>query len=126
MPSIRIGQTEIPYELRRTSTASERRITVMPGCVEVLALTRDADTDISSFLNRKRKWLYNTVRELNELSARGSVVPRFMTGSKIPFRGRQLSLTVRRHDGPHVEISFRNAFAATSRRSHRSTPIGLV
>jgi predicted metal-dependent hydrolase len=110
MPSIRIGQTEIPYELRRTSTASERRITVMPGRVEVLALTRDDDAAINSFLNRKRKWLFNTVRDLDELSANGSVVPRFMTGSKIPYRGRQVSLTVRRQDGPHVEITFRNGF----------------
>jgi predicted metal-dependent hydrolase len=110
MPSIRIGHTEIPYELLRNSTASERRITVMPGRVEVLALTNDDDVAINSFLNRKRKWLYNTVRELNELSARGSVVPRFMTGSKIPFRGRQVSLTVRKQDGPHVEIAFRNGF----------------
>src|SRR6266436_7498178 len=61
-------------------------------------------------LNRKRKWLFNTVRELSEFSANASVVPRFMTGSKIPYRGRRLSLTVRRHDGPHVEITFRNGF----------------
>jgi len=43
MPSLRIGQTEIAYELRRTATASERRITVTPGCVEVLALATDDD-----------------------------------------------------------------------------------
>jgi predicted metal-dependent hydrolase len=110
MPSIRVGLTEIPYELRRTSTASERRITVMPGRVEVLALTRDDDTAINSFLTRKRKWLFNTVRELNEFSANSSVVPRFMTGSKIPYRRRKLPLTVRRQDGPHVEITFRNGF----------------
>jgi predicted metal-dependent hydrolase len=110
MPSVRVGQTEIAYQLRRTATASERRITVMPGCVEVLALTTDDAAAINSFLNRKRKWLFNTVRELNEFSANGSVVPRFMTGSKIPYRGRQSSLTVRRHDGPHIEITFRNGF----------------
>jgi predicted metal-dependent hydrolase len=110
MPTIRIGQTEIPYELRRTATASERRITVMQGRVEVLALSKDDDAAINGFLNRKRKWLFNTVRELGEFSAKGSIVPRFMTGSKIPFRGRRLSLTVRRQDGPHVEITFRNGF----------------
>jgi predicted metal-dependent hydrolase len=37
-------------------------------------------------------------------------VPRFMTGSKIPFRGRTTPLTVRRHDGEHVEIEFKNGF----------------
>lgn len=110
MPSVRVGQTEIPYELRRTATASERRITVMPGSVEVLALTTDDDVAIEGFLTRKRQWLFDTVREMEETVANRPVVPRFMSGSKIPFRGRQSSLTVRRHDGPHIEISHRTGF----------------
>jgi len=110
MPSVRVGQTEITYELRRTATISERRITVTPGCVEVLALTTDDDAAIESFLDRKRQWLFETVRELEEVTANRPVVPRFMTGSKIPFRGRHSSLTVRRHDGPHVEIAHKNGF----------------
>lgn len=110
MPSVRVGQTEIPYELRRTATSSERRITVMPGAVEVLALTTDDDAAIEGFLSRKRRWLFDTVREMEETVANRPVVPRFMSGSKIPFRGRQSSLTVRRHDGSHIEIAHRNGF----------------
>tara|TARA_R110000868_G_scaffold1158_8_gene8929 strand:- start:17666 stop:18415 length:750 start_codon:yes stop_codon:yes gene_type:complete len=108
MGSIRIGQTEIAYELRRTAAVSERRITVTPGLVEVLALTTDDEAAIDGFLNRKRQWLFNTLREIEAMTANRSVVPRFLTGSKIPFRGRRVSLTVRRHDGAHVEISYRN------------------
>jgi predicted metal-dependent hydrolase len=110
MRSVRVGQTEIPYELRRTATVAERRITVMPGLVEVLALTTDDDQAIDGFLHRKRQWLFDTVREMEEAVAKRPVVPRFMSGSKIPFRGRQSSLIVRRHDGPHVEIAHRNGF----------------
>lgn len=110
MPSLRVGQTEIPYELRRTATISERRITVTPGAVEVLALTTDDDAAIEGFLQRKRQWLYDTLREMEEALAKRPIVPRFRTGSKIPFRGRQASLKVRRHDGPHVEIAHRNGF----------------
>jgi hypothetical protein len=110
MPSLRVGQTEIAYELRRTASISERRITVTPGSVEVLAPTTDNDADIEGFLQRKRQWLYDTLREMEEALARRPVVPRFRTGSKIPFRGRQASLKVRRHDGPHVEIAHRNGF----------------
>src|SRR6202021_2380103 len=62
------------------------------------------------FLARKRQWLFQTVRELEEAVAKRPSVPRFMTGSKIPFRGRQLSLTVRRHDGDQVRIIYRNGF----------------
>jgi predicted metal-dependent hydrolase len=110
MPSVRVGQTEIAYELRRTATISERRITVTPGCVEVLALTTDDDAAIEGFLDRKRQWLFDTVRELEEVTANRPNVPRFTTGSKIPFRGRHSSLTVRRHDGPHVEIAHKSGF----------------
>lgn len=110
MGVIRIGQTEVAYELRRTATISERRITVTPGHVEVLALTTDDDATIDDFLNRKRQWLFNTLRELDATTAKRSVVPSFMTGSKIPFRGRMAHLTVRRHDGAHVEISYRSGF----------------
>lgn len=110
MGMVRIGQTEVAYELRRAATISERRITVMPGHVEVLALTTDGDAEIDAFLNRKRQWLFNTLRELETATAKRAMVPRFMTGSKIPFRGRNARLTVRRHDGAHVEIDYRNGF----------------
>jgi len=110
MGMVRIGQTDVAYELRRTATISERRITVTPGHVEVLALTTDDDATIDDFISRKRQWLFNTLRELETATAKRAVVPRFMTGSKIPFRGRKARLTVRHHDGPHVEIRYRNGF----------------
>ena len=110
MGVVRIGQTEVAYELRRTATASERRITVTPGHIEVLALTTDDDAAIDDFLNRKRQWLFNALRELETKTAKRAVVPRFISGSKIPYRGRMARLTVRRHDGAHVEIDYRNGF----------------
>lgn len=110
MPSLRVGRTEIPYELRRSAAAAERRITVTPGAVEVLALTTDDDAAVQGFLKRKRQWLFDTVREMEEAVANRPAVPRFMSGSKIPFRGRQSSLTVRRHSGRHIEVAHRNGF----------------
>lgn len=110
MGVVRIGQTEVAYELRRSAAASERRITVTPGHVEVLALTTDDDAEIDAFLDRKRQWLFNTLRELEAKTSKRAVVPRFMTGSKIPYRGRMARLTVRRHDGAHIEIDYCNGF----------------
>ena len=110
MPSVRVGQTEIAYEIRRMAKLSERRITVTPDNVEVLALTSDDDADIEGFLDRKRQWLFDTVREMEEPVASRPAVPRFMTGSKIPFRGRNTSLTVRRHNGEHIEVEYKNGF----------------
>jgi len=110
MPTIQIGRKEIPYELRRSATASERRITITPGHVEVLALTSDNDDDIAGFLKRKRQWLFDTVREIEQITAGRHAVPRFITGSRIPYRGRNMSLTVRRTDAERMAITYRNGF----------------
>ncbi|ROT94835.1 M48 family peptidase [Altererythrobacter sp. FM1] len=110
MPTLQIGRKEIPYELRRSATASERRITITPGHVEVLALTRDNDGDIAGFLERKRQWVFDTVREMERITASRHAVPRFTTGSKIPYRGRNMSLTVRRTDAERIAIAYRNGF----------------
>ena len=110
MPTLQIGRKEIPYELRRSATASERRITITPGHVEVLALTRDNDSDIAGFLERKRQWVFNTVREMERIAACRHTVPRFMTGSKIPYRGRNMPLSLRRTDAERAAVTYCNGF----------------
>lgn len=110
MPTLQIGRKEIAYELRRSAAALERRITITPGHVEVLALTSDNDADIAGFLERKRQWVFNTVREMERVTANRYAVPRFMTGSKIPYRGRKMPLTVRRTDAEQIAVSYRNGF----------------
>jgi predicted metal-dependent hydrolase len=110
MPVLQIGRAEIAYELRRTATAAERRITVTPGHVEVVALTTDGDDDIAGFLDRKRQWLFNTMRDMERIAASRHAVPRFMTGSKIPYRGRNMPLTVRRTDAERATVTYRNGF----------------
>lgn len=110
MPVLQVGGTEIPYELRRSDGASERRITVTPGQIEVVALADDNDDDIAGFLSRKRQWLFNTVREMETIAARRHAVPRFMSGSKIPYRGRKMRLTVRRSDAERALVTYRNGF----------------
>lgn len=110
MPSLRVGRTDIPYELRRAAGASQRRITVTPDRVEVLALATDDDDAIEGFLSRKRQWVFDTVREMGRITASRHSVPRFMTGSKIPFRGRRMPLTVRRSDADRIAITYHNGF----------------
>lgn len=110
MPTLQIGRTEIPYELRRSTAASERRITVTPGHVEVLALTNDDEEAVAGFLDRKRQWLFDTVREMERITANRHAVPRFATGSKIPYRGRNMPLTVRRTDAERANVTYRNGF----------------
>jgi predicted metal-dependent hydrolase len=108
--ALQVGRTAIPYELRRSATAAARRITVTPGHVEVVALSDDDDDAIAAFLDRKRRWLFDTVREMERVTASRHSVPRFITGSKIPYRGRKMPLTVRRSDAGRVEVIYRNGF----------------
>ena len=75
-----------------------------------MALTTDNDGDIAGFLDRKRQWLFNTMRDMERIAASRHAVPRFMTGSKIPYRGRNMSLTVRRSDAERIAITYRNGF----------------
>lgn len=110
MPTLQIGKKQIPYELRRSTTALERRITITPGRIEVLALANDNDDDIAGFLDRKRKWVFDTVRDMERIMASRHAVPRFVTGSKIPYRGRKMSLTVRRTDAEQASVTYRNGF----------------
>lgn len=110
MPTIQIGRAEIAYELRRSATAVERRITVTPDHVEVMALSTDTDDEIAGFLARKRQWLFNTMRDMERIAASRHSVPRFVTGSKIPYRGRNMSLTVRRTDAERASVAYCNGF----------------
>lgn len=80
MPTRRIGKVDVSYELRRSASATQRRITATPGRVEVLAPTADDEDAIAGFLNRKRQWLLDTVRDMERITAGRHAVPRFMTG----------------------------------------------
>ncbi|MFY9349087.1 MAG: SprT family zinc-dependent metalloprotease [Sphingobium sp.] len=126
MPTIQIGRAEIAYELRRSATAAERRITVTPDHVEVTALTTDGDDDIEGFLNRKRQWLFNTMRDMERIAASRHAVPRFATGSKIPYRGRNMPLTVRRSDSDRAAVTYRNGFLVDLPHWSRDDPDRLV
>ena len=54
MPMLQIGRKEIPYELRRSATASERRITITPELRGYASLERDAV--VIGIYNRVEIW----------------------------------------------------------------------
>lgn len=98
MYSVRIGQTEVAYEVIRSPRARDRKITVTSNHVEIVALESDSETDIADFVARKKKWLFNALREMTSMNAKPAVVPRLITGSRIPYRGRSVRLNVQRHN----------------------------
>ena len=60
-----------------------------PGHIEVLALTNDDEEAVAGFLDRKRQWLFNTVREMERITANRHAVPRFITWIRL-FMGQSV------------------------------------
>lgn len=112
MPVLTVGNTEIPYQIRRSGKTRRRRIVVTPGKVEVVVPAGTDDASAMEFVQAKRRWLFEKRQEVEE-QARRRERPgpsRFVTGAKIPYRGRQMRLTVQPSDGHQVEVAYRNGF----------------
>jgi hypothetical protein len=110
MPVFKIGNTEIEYELERKGDIERRYIEVMPGRVLVTVSEQDSDDAVEGFLRRKERWLFDNTQRVNEVASQGHRVHRFVTGAKIPYRGRRMKLTITRKTTPDVEVTFRNGF----------------
>ncbi len=110
MPVLTVGETKILYTLRRSSTVSKARITVTPEMVEVVVPTSASDDEIAGVLHRRREWLFDQTRHMAERVKTAPQVERFVTGAKIPYRGRLIRLKVEPYEGTLVEVSYRNGF----------------
>ncbi|KJS40007.1 MAG: metal-dependent hydrolase [Rhodospirillaceae bacterium BRH_c57] len=110
MPILTIGDTEIPYDLKRSDVATRARLTVTPGRVEVVVPMTASDDDIAAVLHRRRGWLIEQTRRMKELSAKTNTVRRFVSGAKVPYRGRLMRLRVEQTDGTLVKVTYKNGF----------------
>jgi hypothetical protein len=112
MPVLVVGHTEIPYEIRRSSNAKRRHVVVTPGKVEVVVPVGFDEAAIESFVFDRRRWIFIKRQEIEAkaLQATDTGPCRFVTGAKIPFRGRQIRLTVSVAAVDKVEVSYHNGF----------------
>ena len=110
MPVLTVGQTEIHYTLRRSANARQARFTVTPDHFELVVPQFATDAEIDAVLSRRRGWLVEERRRMAERTAQAPTIHRFVTGAKIPYRGRRMRLRVEPHDGNGVEITYRNGF----------------
>lgn len=112
MPVLKVGDTEIPYDLKRSDKAVRVRLTVTPDAVEVVAPAAATDEDIAALLHQRRAWLLEQTRRMAERAAQADskAISHFVSGAKIPYRGRMMRLAVEPIDGALVEVSFRNGF----------------
>lgn len=117
MPIMSFGDTEIIYTLRRSETAKRARITVTPDDVEVVVPVTATEEQIAGVLKRRRAWLLKQTRQVSAKVAAAPVVARFVTGAKIPFRGRLEKIRVEPTNDTLVEVSYRHGFVVGLPRS---------
>jgi predicted metal-dependent hydrolase len=115
MPVLTIGSTDIPYEVRFSTQAARKRIVVTPAGVEVVApvgTPLDGADGLLAFLDRKRRWLFDAVREIEEKHQK-LLTQRYASGAKLQYRGRWLMLDVQAGEVAQVEIACRSKFHVT-------------
>lgn len=110
MAVYRIGEREIEYTLRRSPRARKASLSVTPKSFELLVPESASDAQINAVLDRRRAWIIETVQHMAERAKAQPRVYQFVTGAKIPYRGRMTRITVEPFDGSLVEVSFRNGF----------------
>tara|TARA_E500000318_G_scaffold20871_1_gene21391 strand:- start:3184 stop:3927 length:744 start_codon:yes stop_codon:yes gene_type:complete len=110
MPDLIIGNTVVPYTLRRSPTARKARITVTPDLVELVVPDAANEDQIARVLESKRVWIYEHHQRMVERVTGMHTIHRFMTGAKVPYRGRLARLTVEGAEDRMVSISYKNGF----------------
>ena len=88
MPVYTIGKTNIEYKLVRREKISRRYIRITPAYVLVTVHAEDTPRDIADFLKRKERWLFDNTQHVRKAVERRSSIHEFVSGAKIPFRGR--------------------------------------
>ena len=110
MPHLSIGNTDIPYALRRNGTSAKAKITVTPDGVEVVVPADASETQITQAIERRRRWIFEQTRKMRDAAEKSPSISRFVSGAKIPFRGRMMRLNVVSTHDTLVHISYRNGF----------------
>jgi len=109
MPVLTVGDTAIPYEIKRSPRAKRMRIRVRPGGIDVVAPRFTFKRDVVAFVESKRRWIFQKTEALREREF--TVTPeRCESGARVLFRGRYLRLQVDRASEPEPSLRFANAF----------------
>ena len=117
MPTLTIGKNAIPYTVRRSERAKRQRIILTPKGMEVVAPAGRSDREIETFVHSRRRWVHDEREKMQELLATSPWPEHFVTGAKIPYRGRRMRLTVKTVSGDTIITAYRNGFFVDVPRS---------
>ena len=102
MPTLTIGKTEITYTIRPSIGAKRQRIIVTPKGVEVVAPIDKSYWEIEEFVYSRRRWIHDEREKMQEVLATSPWPEHFVSGAKIPYRGRRMRLKVKTVPGDPV------------------------
>jgi predicted metal-dependent hydrolase len=112
-PALATRGDAIVYSTRRSRRARRLRIVVTPKSIEIVAPYRTLQPMIDAFVHANRNWICRKVEEIQRRFASGELHPppeRYVTGTRILFRGRRLLLTVEPADVATGELVYASAF----------------
>ncbi|TDP77656.1 M48 family metallopeptidase [Bradymonas sediminis] len=120
--ALKVGDTVIPYRVRRSPRATQKRVELTPAEVLVIAPQNtppDGPGSVEAFLLKKRRAIYQAFRELQRGEARRDALPQsWERGAKLMYRGRNLMLEITEADVDKVTIRCPSRF-------HVEVPRGL-
>lgn len=105
MTVFRLGKLELPYQLKRSETASRLHLSMTVDGLSVTAPENVDQAKINETLHTKRRWIVENHASLREKYDQMHKIARFQTGAKVPYWGRLTRLTVKTADSSHVSYS---------------------
>jgi predicted metal-dependent hydrolase len=112
MPTLTIGKTKLPYQVRFSSRARNKRIVVKPEETVVIVpkgTPGDGPDGITSYVHSKRRWIFDAVREIAAKQTK-LLTQFYASGAKLQYRGRWLMLDVQDAQIDQVKISCQSKF----------------
>ncbi|MDD5034152.1 MAG: SprT family zinc-dependent metalloprotease [Methylococcaceae bacterium] len=98
-------------QIRRSVRSKRLHLLVKPGLIELVVPTALPEAQAMAFLNKHRAWAENKLLEINARVAQTS--SGFVSGSTIPWRGRELPLLIREEPGRRVRVAVDEAVRIT-------------
>ncbi|MFM8331867.1 MAG: M48 family metallopeptidase [Candidatus Methylumidiphilus sp.] len=106
-----------PVQIRRSHKAKRLRLAVKPGLIELVVPMAAKEAQALAFLAQHRPWAEAKLAELNGKAAL-LAAPRFTANASLPWRGRELPLTVQEAAGHKIRV-------AVDEQVHITLPAGL-
>lgn len=110
MPTLRVGKTSIPYTITHSPRAKRQRIVVTAGMVEVIVPSGTTDDQVADFMHDRRRWVFDTRSKMLERLPKPEPARRYVSGAKVPYRGRQTRVTLTEGTTSEIRITYRNGF----------------